>query len=228
MIIKCILFDFDNTLVDFNQGSVLSMRQSFQETGLTYSDEIYSLFKQINKKIWKDFEEGKIDTVTIRHRRFAILFDELGVDHLNPFDFNARYLNNLITHTALIQGARDVLDHFRKSHSLGLITNGLKEVQRPRLKQVNIYDHFEQIVVSDEIGYSKPDFEYFEHTYNSFDRKYNKEEVLVVGDNPVADIKGAKDYGFRTCWLKPRDSEVNSNEADFEISKLDELRELGL
>ena len=99
----------------------------------------------------------------------------------------------------------------------------MKEVQRPRLQKTEIQRFFEIIVVSDEIGVSKPHPGFFEHAFHQMQRPPT-EKVLVVGDNLEADIKGGNQSGTDTCWYNPK---KRTNETgilpNYEISSLEEL-----
>ena len=78
----------------------------------------------------------------------------------------------------------------------------MKEVQRPRLEASEIHTYFKAVVVSGEIGHSKPNHSYFEYVYDKLGQP-NKDKVLVVGDNLIADIQGGKNDGFKTAWYNP-------------------------
>jgi putative hydrolase of the HAD superfamily len=119
-----------------------------------------------------------------------------------------------------MDGAIELLNQLHTKVRLGLITNGLKEVQRPRIFSTGLNKYFEVIVVSGEIDIMKPDYAFFEYTYGQMSRPA-KERVLVVGDNLNADIRGGFQFGFKTCWFNPGAS-VNQHgvSPDYEINLL--------
>ena len=94
-----------------------------------------------------------------------------------------------------------MLDRAREKYKLGLITNGLQEVQRPRIANTALEPYFEFIAISDEIGVAKPDAAFFDHAQRNMGNP-DRSSVLVIGDNPNADIKGALSYGYDACWLR--------------------------
>jgi len=75
------------------------------------------------------------------------------------------YLALLIEHSSLLEGAKEMLDYLATNYKLAIITNGLKEVQRPRLALTKIEHYFKAIIVSDEIGVAKPQTAYFEYVF---------------------------------------------------------------
>src|SRR5690606_6102209 len=101
-----------------------------------------------------------------------------------------------------IPGARELLEQLYGKVRLGIITNGLTEVQRPRLESTGIAALCQVIVVSGEINLMKPQHAFFDHTHTLMGRP-DKKAVLVVGDSLTADIAGGRDYGFQTCWYNP-------------------------
>jgi 2-haloacid dehalogenase len=109
-------------------------------------------------------------------------------------------------------------------YHLTLITNGLADVQYPRLQKSGLATYFDTIIVSDEIGVAKPDPAIFDHTFERLQRP-SKETVLIIGDSLTSDMAGGRSYGIDTCWYNP-----NGKTADFdltyEISELSQLRHI--
>jgi FMN phosphatase YigB (HAD superfamily) len=107
-----------------------------------------------------------------------------------------------------------------------LITNGLKEVQRPRLARSAISGYFADIVISEEVGAAKPDARIFDAAFQRMGHP-RKADVLMVGDSMSSDIRGGKAYGIDTCWFNPasklRELDVDSR---YEIADLCELVDL--
>ena len=104
-----------------------------------------------------------------------------------------------------------------------LVTNGLKEVKRPRFNASSIIKYFEGIVVSDEIGVAKPQKEYFDYAFQAAGNPL-KEKVLMVGDSLSSDIKGGNDYGIDTClYIKGEKSFSEKIKPKFTIGSLREL-----
>jgi YjjG family noncanonical pyrimidine nucleotidase len=199
--ISCLLFDLDNTLLDFDGAAKAALWQTFTDYGTHCSEAIHQTYKHINKQVWTDFERGKISAARLRPQRFRLLFEAIAQNPARPEDFSQRYLENLVLKSEAYQGVSALLDQLRPNYQLGLITNGLREVQRPRLARLQMQHHFQSIVVSDEIGVAKPQAAFFAHAYADLPQQPPKEEVLVIGDNLHSDISGGRDFGFRTCWV---------------------------
>lgn len=197
-----VLFDADNTLFDFTAGERASLQQALEDEGLEFSDSYHALYHRINKECWSDFEHGRISKEQLRRERFVRFFGDLGQRGIDADGFAANYLAYLSQTGQLLDGAQPLLESLQNRYRLGLITNGLKEVQRPRLAASGLGAFFEVVVVSDEIGVAKPQQAFFDFTFGLMGQPAPN-QVLVVGDNLHADIKGGLDYGADACWYNP-------------------------
>lgn len=220
-----ILFDADNTLLDFSRSEREALQLAFEDAGLPFDDAHHALYHRINKACWEAFERGKLGKESLRTRRFELFFEAIGREE-DENRFAETYLAFLGQTGHLVEGALSLLQALDGRCRMAVVTNGLKEVQRPRLAQAGIEGFFQAIVVSDEIGRSKPDSAFFEFTFQQIGHP-PKESVLMVGDNLHADIQGGQDYGIPTCWFNPS---RQNNEGDarprYEIGRLVELLDI--
>lgn len=208
---KWLLFDADNTFLDFATASKKSLFSTCSNYDLPCDEEIYKIYKVENAKVWESFENKEITALELRSLRFARFFDAVDIKGIDPFEFNTQFLQNLVEVSEAYQGAKELMENLKPNFTLSVITNGLKEVQRPRIHRLQMQHLFESIIVSDEIGVAKPDVRFFEHSYNSISNPPPKSEVLVIGDNLKSDILGGKNFGVDTCWLshdKPNDTSI--------------------
>ena len=221
-----ILFDADHTLFDFDRSARISLQDTLGKHGLAYTEESIEEYFVINRACWRAYEEGKIDRGTLARRRFELFFAHIGVDGVDPLAFNAEYLSELPGHPYFLEGAPEVLEIVGQHFRMGIITNGLQEVQRPRLVKSGIDHFFEVIVVSGEIGLAKPDPAYFAYTHQQMNMP-DKDRVLVVGDSLYSDMHGGITYGFRTCWYNPSGSPATEDvQPDHQVRSHAELIEL--
>ena len=224
MKLSWLLFDLDNTLLDFAAASKASLWKSFEDSNVECSEDIYGTYKKINGKIWGEFERGEISARDLRTKRFFRLFQDMGDLNLNPSDFSKRYLENLVSESKAYNGVPKLLADLSKEYRISVVTNGLKEVQRARLDKLNLNQYFDSIIVSDEIGVAKPDFAFFEFAFHSLPNPPPKSEIMIIGDNPISDIQGGKDFGINTCLVTngmKKNAQINS---DLTIEKVGELQ----
>ena len=224
---KWIFFDLDNTLMDFKGASHQSVRDLVENTGRTYSEEIYDRYHFHNMEVWHAFERNEISALELRWKRFELFLNEMGWKE-DPKNWGKKYLEGLVNYSTLLDQASEILEYTRKKYNLLVVTNGLREVQRPRLRKCGIYETFDGIVVSDEIGHSKPDYEFFQHCFNIIG-DHDKSEILMIGDSLTSDIRGAEIAGLDSCWYDIHglsDSVHQKPKMTFQINALSDLFEI--
>jgi putative hydrolase of the HAD superfamily len=87
----------------------------------------------------------------------------------------------------------------RRSHRLGLVTNGASCLQREKLDASGLAGLFDAVVVSADLGVAKPDPRVFRHALTLLDA--DPRETTMVGDSIARDIDGALAAGLRAIWL---------------------------
>ena len=199
---RWLLFDADDTLFDYPAAEAQALRLTFEQSGAAYLPEYLGIYKTYNSQVWREYESGGICTTDLRTKRFRLLFEKIGL-RLDPQAFSPIYLRNLSLGSNLLEGAKEVLTVLRTRYSLALVTNGLAEVQRPRLERSAIRDCFEHVFISEEIGAAKPEKAFFDAVFQAIGNP-PENEVMIVGDSLAADMQGGLNYGMATCWYNPR------------------------
>jgi len=118
-----------------------------------------------------------------------------------------------------------VLEFFSQFHLLGLLTNGVPDLQWEKIKGAGIRKYFDEIVISGEVGFGKPDSRIYETIVSRL--KVRLKDAIITGNSLKRDVQGAQAIGMKAVWLnrtgKPRDDSVVP---DFEVSTLEELKEI--
>ena len=200
---KYLFLDLDNTIFDFSASSKLAFSDMLFQYDIQEEADMYDLYRRINADVWKELEQGKIDQEELRDKRFRLFFQSVDIDK-NGYDANAKYLENLIHRSSLIGGAQKFMTLIQERLNMVAVTNGLKEVQRPRIMHTQIDQFFDYIIVSDEIGHAKPSEHFFEIAYEPISHKIDKSDILMIGDSLVSDIQGGNNFGLDTCWFNPK------------------------
>ncbi|MEA3335018.1 MAG: YjjG family noncanonical pyrimidine nucleotidase [Chloroflexota bacterium] len=217
-----LLFDIDGTLFDYDRAESTALRLAFDESGMPFEPVYLNAYRTINGEIWQEFERGEITSQAIKSQRFARFFDAIGVS-FDPLAFGTTYLWCLAQQATLIDGAEETIRRLHDRYRLFLLTNGLKEVQRERLARSTLKDYFEGIVISDEVGVSKPDGRIFDIAFQLMGNP-DRAEVLMIGDSTTSDMAGAVGYGIDTCWFNASGKPAPAGlPIDYEISNLSEL-----
>ena len=219
-----ILFDLDNTLLDFNLAAQYALKKTFLQYEIPFTEQFTQKYIGINKQVWTEFENGTLSAVQLRSERFKRFFNTIKHYH-DPHEAGKYYLTHLAETTFVIDNAKSLLEELLPQKKLAIVTNGLKEVQRLRIQKAGLTPYFQTIVVSDEIGVSKPHEAFFDHVFEQMGYP-DKKEVLMVGDSISSDIRGGNQYGIDTCWYNPESLHNNSKfQATFEIAELSILKE---
>lgn len=222
---KWVLFDLDNTLFDYDRAEADALRRAFEHAGCRFEPSYGPIYREINARLWSEFEQGRITQTEIRVRRFQDLFARLDID-LDPNAFSPVYLAFLSEGMYLVDGALAVVQALYGRAGLMLITNGLHEVQRPRLARSALNGYFAGLVISEEVGASKPNGGIFDAAFQQMGIP-PKETVLMVGDSLSSDIQGGNLYGIDTCWFNPgRVPGKPGIAATYEIGSLFEILDL--
>jgi YjjG family noncanonical pyrimidine nucleotidase len=222
---KWLLFDADGTLFDYDQAEAFALQNTFIQIGHSFEPQYLVAYRDINHRIWLDFEQGRIDQITLRTRRFDLLFEAINLRY-DSQDFSAKYLANLGNATHLMEGAAEIAQSLSKQCNLAIITNGLADVQRPRFAQSAINTYIKAVIISEEVGAAKPDPKIFDIAFAQMDHPA-KDEVLIIGDSLTSDIQGGHNYGIDTCWFNPNGKTNGQGiTSTFEIKKLNRLPEI--
>jgi 2-haloacid dehalogenase len=196
-----LFFDADGTLFDFALGEKIALGSVLEDLGHPLRDETYQSYQRINKELWEAFERGSVTQAQIKTRRFELWLAALDI-HADIEQVSRDYLVYLSQQGILLEHALDIIQTLSQTYKLLLLTNGLKEVQRPRFNASLLKPYISDIIVSGEVGFAKPDERIFEAAFEKIG-KPDKREVLMIGDSLTADIQGGINYGLDTCWYNP-------------------------
>lgn len=197
-----LLFDADDTLFDYPKAEFKTLNKAFAQFGLIFKPEYLPAYHHINAILWREFEQGKVTSEQLRTERFDLLFQQFDIP-ADPELFSPAYLQNLSQATDLIEGAEEIVCLLAQRYRMAIITNGFKDVQRPRVALSTIAAYFPVLVISEEIGFAKPDRRFFDRAFEQIGQP-PREKVLLIGDNLSSDIQGGNNYGIDTCWVNPQ------------------------
>jgi 2-haloacid dehalogenase len=221
---KWLLFDLDGTLFDYDRAEQSALRGAFEGLAIPYQESYLPIYHEINHRLWLDFEKGTIDQATLRLQRFEMLFEALSLQCDTPA-FSAIYLAHLANGAFLMAEAEETVKTLHDKADLAAITNGLTEIQGPRLARSGLEGYFKAVIVSEEVGSAKPAPEIFDTAFARMGHPA-KDEVLIVGDSLTSDIQGGHDYGIDTCWFNPNNRSNDGVPSTFEIRRLPELHQI--
>ncbi|HTO22412.1 MAG TPA: YjjG family noncanonical pyrimidine nucleotidase [Spirochaetia bacterium] len=196
-----VLLDADNTLFDYDRAESEALDETLSEVAprVPRARAVES-YRQINARYWKRFEAGEVDAAGLQSGRWNDLFVTLGLDG-DPSRAASGYVAALSRQVHLLPGTAEAVRALSARARLCLVTNGLSMVQRGRLARSGLAGFFSSIVISEEIGSAKPDARFFQAAVRSLGLA--PADLLCVGDNPVADVEGARRAGIDAWWFSP-------------------------
>lgn len=222
--IQFIYFDLDDTLMDFSNASFQAFIRLMEHYDLPNDKHCFEIYQNGNHQTWLEFEQNLISSHELRSLRFERFLTSMNWSNkADALEMNTRYISFLINESSLLTGTLSLLNFFKDKIPMGILTNGLKEAQRPRLLKTGISHFFDHIIVSDEIGISKPNQEIFELAKQKLGN-IPSENILLVGDNPFSDIEGAQKFGFKTIWFNSKQIEIPQQiQPTMTVSKLEDI-----
>ncbi len=220
--IQFVFLDLDDTLLDFRRAERESISKTLREFGIEPSEKTVSRYSEINASLWKKLERGELTREHLLTERFRVLLRELGSSE-SFHDMRIIYENSLAESYFTVPGAGELLSSLYGRYRLFVASNGIARVQRKRILGSGIGKYFEDIFISEELGYEKPSPLFFESAFKSI-KGFRKEQAIILGDSLSSDIKGGICAGIKTCLYNP---ERRKNESEirpsFEVRRLSEF-----
>lgn len=223
---KCIFFDLDHTLWDYETNSretLIELHQHFQLTdhGILDVEKFSTTFRVTNEKLWDLYDQGLIHSDYIRKERFRQILREFGTfDDELAQSLSYEYLESCPKRGNLMPYAVETLEYLSERYNLTVITNGFEETQNTKLTSSNLHHYFDHVITSQKAGSKKPAREIFEFALQS--NAIGAHQAMMVGDNLVTDIGGARNASIDVTFFNPF-SVHHTEQVKHEISSLQEL-----
>lgn len=221
-----LLFDLDDTLLDFGATETQALRLLFATYNLEMTLQLEKDYKKFNQSLWKKLELGTLSRKELLEKRFSTFFKEHLALDVDGIATGKQYTSFLAQGHQQIKGAKELLQDLKKAgYQLHVVTNGNKNIQYKRLDDSHFNRFFDTIFISEEIGYQKPTKQFFEHVFNKLDLVPN--QAIIIGDSLSSDIKGGINAGIDTLWYNPAQITNNSTiQPTYEIHKLEQIKEI--
>lgn len=223
--IKTVLLDIDDTILDFHKAQQTALPATFVELGIEPTPEVLRRYTEINREGWQMLERGEITRDEVVLRRFRILFAELGRPEIDPKRTWAIYEDKLSRVHVFIDGAPELLDALYGKYDLYVVSNGTASVQDRRIAESGIYKYFKRMFISERVGHDKPSREFFDVCFADIG-EIDKSTTIIVGDSLTSDILGGINAGIRTCHFNPKGAHSDKIKPDYEVKTLAEIPSL--
>ena len=230
MKIQHIFFDLDNTLWDHRRNAYLTLKEIFtretvQDKYNIGFEEFHKEYFTINERLWAQIRDGEIDKDYLRKHRFYDSFMFFGIDDFELSQtFENNFLDEILNYNDLVEGAFDLLEYLaEKKYTLHILSNGFKEVTYRKCELSGIKNYFGTITSADEINIRKPHPEVYDYALKKAGA--SKEESMMIGDDWIADIEGAKSFGLQVIFFDVFNDNYEADEVAV-IKKLAEIKNL--
>lgn len=222
-----LIFDLDDTILDFKRGEHEGLNRIFANNPIqdVLFDQWLPIFKKVNSETWRQIETGA-PAKELLNTRFGKTYQEFGIEADGRL-LEQEYRSYLDQNYFVLAGAKEMLERLKQlNYTIIAGTNGKSSTQRNRLKGTGLISFFDDIVISDEIGYAKPNIQFFDILIDRH-QGMTTENTLMIGDSLRSDIKGAINSGITNIWFNPfRIENKTTINPDYEVHTFDEVENI--
>ena len=223
--IKTILFDVDDTLLDFGAAERSALKKTLTRFGVDPTDGIVERYSEINAACWRRLETGELTHSEVKTERYRILFGEIGVS-ASPSNVTKYYELKIPFEHETVDGAAEILEYLSRKYTLIAASNGTGTTQRKRLRDSGFDRYFRDIFISSEVGATKPKKEFFDAIFGKYP-DIKREETAIVGDSLTSDVTGGKNAGIMTVWYNKKGAVgIPDPIPDVTVNSLEDLKEV--
>jgi len=231
---KYIIFDVDDTLLDFGCAFHTAQKAIANKLGIDLSKDYMELDEKTGWRAWKECGLDNTESEEIQQnyhnyyyqylkKHYLYLIQGLGldmcVDELVEEYINSISASKVLMESYTLQVYRKLAERFR----LALATNGIEKIQIERVSAFLPYTY--KTYISESVECIKPSKQFFEYVIG--DLQCNPKECLMIGDSITNDILGAKAAGMDVCFYNIKKKDVPKELAvDFVINSIRELENI--
>lgn len=224
--ITTLLWDLDDTLLDFSAAERAAIQKLFREFGLgPCSEEMLRRYSEINRTYWGRLERGELTKSALLVGRFREFFEGEQIDSAIAEQFNEKYQLCLGDTIVYRDDSLDIVKSLRGRVKQYIVSNGTVTAQSKKLRRSGFGALMDGIFLSEELGAEKPSQAFFEKVFAAL-APIDKTQVMIVGDSLSSDIQGGRSAGVITCWYNPNGKTADGPAADHMISDLHEIYRL--
>ncbi|MHC4071972.1 MAG: HAD family hydrolase [Planctomycetota bacterium] len=201
--IKAMLFDFDQTLVDsadgFRHAEKQAQKKIFQDLAITSRDDFLSAYRRLRKQF---HEKSNLSRKALWEEVYWHYCRQCDSSVLEKWEND--YWQTVKAQTALFPETPSVLQSLACRYNLAIITNTQAQVgsQKHRVVEIpRLTECFDIVIIAGEAGLPpKPDNSAFLACLKALG--IDRTQAVYVGDDWRTDICGAADAGLQPIWIK--------------------------
>lgn len=213
-----VVFDLDNTLCRNSHDTETLYDRAFERAGVEPFGRPEELWMAL------DGPPDPDDAISYFGAGFARLAAQYGRTEVDPVALAAA-LADSIDHSQVefLPGAERALDRARASGPVGVLTNGPRGRQEPKIRALGLERRIDGIVYAGDLSRRKPHAEPFDQMLSKLG--VTAEKTLYVGDSLGYDVAGAQNAGLAVAWLRA-DEDAGEYSPEYTIDSLSELEEI--
>lgn len=225
--ITTLLWDMDETLLNFAAAERAALNALFQEFGFgECSDAMLQRYSKINRSYWERLERKELTKPEILVGRFRDFFEAEGLNSTVAAEFNEKYQLSLGDTIVFRDDSYNIVKSLRGKVKQYVVSNGTIAAQTKKLRLSGFGELMDGVFLSEDLGVEKPDILFFEKVFEKIHPE-DKSQVMIVGDSLTSDIQGGNNAGIMTCWYNPEQNPYQGDlRIDHEIKDLHEVYDL--
>lgn len=225
--ITTLLWDMDETLLNFAAAERAAINALFQEFGFgECSDDMLQRYSKINRSYWERLERKELTKPEILVGRFRDFFEAEGLDSTVAAEFNEKYQLSLGDTIVFRDDSYNIVKSLRGKVKQYVVSNGTIAAQTKKLRLSGFGELMDGVFLSEDLGVEKPDILFFKKVFEKIHPE-DKSQVMIVGDSLTSDIQGGNNAGIMTCWYNPEQKPYQGDlRIDHEIRDLHEVYDL--
>lgn len=227
------IFDLYGTLVDISTDEKKpciweKMALWYQLHGADYSSK--ELNKQYHILVKEALKNQKQENPEIKLEKvFKQMFQNKNVEVTSEFaSMTGQMFRTLsIEHLTLYHGVKELLQRLKSAgKKIYLLSNAQRFFTEPEMRMLGIYDFFDGVLFSSDIGIVKPGIKFYQALFEQF--QLEKQTSVMVGNDIYADIYGAKEFGIQSMYIHTAQSPEVLEPLPEQCRKLKEIGEVFL
>jgi putative hydrolase of the HAD superfamily len=224
---KNYIFDLYGTLIDIHTNE--SKKYLWEKMASFYSFhgadyKPLELKKEYNKLC--EQEEKKLSDIDFPEIEISYVFQQLYQKRSVEADIELAIQTGEIfrilstQYIRLYDGVIELLEELKKvGKRIFLLSNAQRIFSEPEMKTLKIYDYFDGILFSSDHGCKKPSPLFYQAVLEQY--YLDKKKSIMIGNDPIADIKGAYDLGLSSLYINSNLSPKNNRELLSDYSIMD-------
>ncbi len=194
---KAILFDLDDTLLNRDKAVdkmfLIILEKCYEDVNNSVKNKMLQKFRECDIRGYGDNDKIKV---------LKSFFDVFPPKYSLPRNYFQKFWNdNFPKCFSIDQNSIDIINTLKMHVKVAIITNGSTQRQKAKIINTNLNSCFDIIIISEEVGFSKPDKRIFELALNKLN--VQPETALFVGDDIEKDIGGCQNANIKGIWFNP-------------------------